>query len=127
MQAKQMWAELSAEQKKTYGEDYYEAAMSSVDKYSKEVRQTGINFYNYVNILKYFYRPLIFNLLCVFLLMLSPVPSPWLAILQSPPRKKFKSSWLNIWLLPYMKFCMVLQSLKFLMKFFQHNFGLCLT
>jgi len=36
-QAKEMWAQLSAEQKKTYGEDYYEAAMSSVDKYSKEV------------------------------------------------------------------------------------------
>ena len=32
-----MWAEMSAEQKKTYGEDYYEAAMTSVDKYSREV------------------------------------------------------------------------------------------
>ncbi|XP_037941536.1 D-beta-hydroxybutyrate dehydrogenase, mitochondrial-like [Teleopsis dalmanni] len=36
-QAKEMWSQLTAEQKKTYGEDYYEAAMSSVDKYSKEV------------------------------------------------------------------------------------------
>jgi len=35
-QAKEMWAQLSPEQKLTYGEDYYEAAMSSVDKYSKE-------------------------------------------------------------------------------------------
>uniref|UniRef100_D3TMP5 Putative dehydrogenase n=1 Tax=Glossina morsitans morsitans TaxID=37546 RepID=D3TMP5_GLOMM len=35
-QAKEMWSKLSAEQKKTYGEDYYEAAMTSVDKYSKE-------------------------------------------------------------------------------------------
>lgn len=35
-QAKEMWAQLTSEQKKTYGEDYYEAAMSSVDKYSKE-------------------------------------------------------------------------------------------
>ena len=32
-----MWSQLTAEQKKTYGEDYYEAAMTSVDKYSKEV------------------------------------------------------------------------------------------
>uniref|UniRef100_A0A1B0BUD6 D-beta-hydroxybutyrate dehydrogenase, mitochondrial n=1 Tax=Glossina palpalis gambiensis TaxID=67801 RepID=A0A1B0BUD6_9MUSC len=35
-QAKEMWSKLSTEQKKTYGEDYYEAAMTSVDKYSKE-------------------------------------------------------------------------------------------
>jgi len=35
-QAKQMWNHLTAEQKKTYGEDYYEAAMSSVERYSKE-------------------------------------------------------------------------------------------
>ncbi|XP_017150513.1 D-beta-hydroxybutyrate dehydrogenase, mitochondrial [Drosophila miranda] len=35
-QAKQMWNQLSSEQKKTYGEDYYEAAMTSVEKYSRE-------------------------------------------------------------------------------------------
>jgi len=37
-QAKQMWNQLSSEQKKTYGEDYYEAAMTSVEKYSRQVR-----------------------------------------------------------------------------------------
>ncbi|XP_044248732.1 D-beta-hydroxybutyrate dehydrogenase, mitochondrial [Drosophila takahashii] len=35
-QAKQMWNQLSSEQKKTYGEDYYEAAMTSVEKYSRQ-------------------------------------------------------------------------------------------
>lgn len=35
-QAKQMWIQLSSEQKKTYGEDYYEAAMTSVEKYSRQ-------------------------------------------------------------------------------------------
>ncbi|KAH8280602.1 hypothetical protein KR018_012316, partial [Drosophila ironensis] len=35
-QAKQMWNALSSEQKKTYGEDYYEAAMTSVEKYSRQ-------------------------------------------------------------------------------------------
>lgn len=35
-QAKQMWEDLSPEQKRTYGEDYYEAAMTSVEKYSRE-------------------------------------------------------------------------------------------
>ncbi|XP_017093971.1 D-beta-hydroxybutyrate dehydrogenase, mitochondrial [Drosophila bipectinata] len=35
-QAKQMWNGLSSEQKKTYGEDYYEAAMTSVEKYSRQ-------------------------------------------------------------------------------------------
>ncbi|KAI8040180.1 hypothetical protein M5D96_007611 [Drosophila gunungcola] len=34
--AKQMWNQLSSEQKKTYGEDYYEAAMTSVEKYSRQ-------------------------------------------------------------------------------------------
>lgn len=37
LQAKQMWNQLSSEQKKTYGEDYYEAAMTSVEKYSRQV------------------------------------------------------------------------------------------
>jgi len=32
-----MWNQLSSEQKKTYGEDYYEAAMTSVEKYSRQV------------------------------------------------------------------------------------------
>ena len=32
-----MWSQLTYEQKKTYGEDYYEAAMTAVEKYSKEV------------------------------------------------------------------------------------------
>ncbi|XP_068146423.1 D-beta-hydroxybutyrate dehydrogenase, mitochondrial [Drosophila tropicalis] len=35
-QAKQMWNQLSSEQKKAYGEDYYEAAMTSVEKYSRQ-------------------------------------------------------------------------------------------
>ncbi|XP_039957599.1 D-beta-hydroxybutyrate dehydrogenase, mitochondrial [Bactrocera neohumeralis] len=35
-QAKEMWAQLTSEQKKTYGEDYYEAAMTSLEKYSRE-------------------------------------------------------------------------------------------
>ncbi|TMW40379.1 hypothetical protein DOY81_014541, partial [Sarcophaga bullata] len=35
-QAKEMWSQLTYEQKKTYGEDYYEAAMTAVEKYSKE-------------------------------------------------------------------------------------------
>lgn len=36
-QAKQMWSQLTYEQKKTYGEEYYEAAMTSIEKYSKDV------------------------------------------------------------------------------------------
>lgn len=32
-----MWNQLSSEQKKAYGEDYYEAAMTSVEKYSRQV------------------------------------------------------------------------------------------
>lgn len=32
-----MWNQLNDEQKKSYGEDYYEAAMTSVEKYSREV------------------------------------------------------------------------------------------
>ncbi|KAI8116009.1 mitochondrial, D-beta-hydroxybutyrate dehydrogenase [Lucilia cuprina] len=35
-QAKEMWSQLTYEQKKTYGEDYYEAAMTAVEKYSRE-------------------------------------------------------------------------------------------
>ncbi|XP_013106174.2 D-beta-hydroxybutyrate dehydrogenase, mitochondrial [Stomoxys calcitrans] len=35
-QAKKMWAQMSVEQKKAYGEDYYEAAMTSIEKYSRE-------------------------------------------------------------------------------------------
>lgn len=36
-QAREMWSQLSDEQKKTYGEDYYEAAMTSIEKHSREV------------------------------------------------------------------------------------------
>ncbi|XP_037917044.1 D-beta-hydroxybutyrate dehydrogenase, mitochondrial isoform X2 [Hermetia illucens] len=36
-QAKKMWAQLSDEQKKTFGEDYYEAAMTSIEKQTREV------------------------------------------------------------------------------------------
>lgn len=32
-----MWSQLTYEQKQTYGEDYYEAAMTAIEKYSKEV------------------------------------------------------------------------------------------
>lgn len=32
-----MWTELNDEQKTCYGEDYYEAAMTSCEKYSREV------------------------------------------------------------------------------------------
>lgn len=32
-----MWGQMSAEQRKAYGEDYYEAAMTSIEKYSREV------------------------------------------------------------------------------------------
>lgn len=39
-----MWIQLSSEQKKTYGEDYYEAAMTSVEKYSRQVRVPGNPF-----------------------------------------------------------------------------------
>lgn len=35
-QAKEMWEQLSDEQKKIYGEDYYEAAMTSMETYNKE-------------------------------------------------------------------------------------------
>lgn len=35
-----MWAQLTDEQKKTYGEDYYEAAMTSLEKHSREVIDT---------------------------------------------------------------------------------------
>lgn len=35
--AKEMWEQLTEEQKKTYGEDYYEAAMTSMEKYSREI------------------------------------------------------------------------------------------
>ncbi|KAL5288214.1 BDH1 family protein [Megaselia abdita] len=35
-QAKEMWNQLNDEQKKSYGEDYYEAAMTSCEKYSRE-------------------------------------------------------------------------------------------
>lgn len=36
-QAREMWEQLTEEQKKTYGEDYYEAAMTSMEKYHREV------------------------------------------------------------------------------------------
>lgn len=32
-----MWAQLSDEQKQTYGEEYFEAALRSLDKYTKTV------------------------------------------------------------------------------------------
>lgn len=36
-QAKIMWTQLSDEQKQTYGEEYFEAALASLDKYTKVV------------------------------------------------------------------------------------------
>lgn len=36
-----MWTQLTSEQKKTYGEDYYEAAMTSLEKCSREVMITN--------------------------------------------------------------------------------------
>ncbi|XP_005179614.1 D-beta-hydroxybutyrate dehydrogenase, mitochondrial [Musca domestica] len=35
-QAKKMWGQMSPEQKRAYGEDYYEAAMTCIEKYSRE-------------------------------------------------------------------------------------------
>lgn len=32
-----MWAQLSDEQRQTYGEEYFEAALRSLDKYTKVV------------------------------------------------------------------------------------------
>lgn len=43
LQAKLMWSQMTAEQKATYGEDYYEAAMSSAERYSNQVNMHLLN------------------------------------------------------------------------------------
>lgn len=35
-----MWAQLSEEQKQSYGEDYFENALRSLEKYTKAVIET---------------------------------------------------------------------------------------
>lgn len=44
-QAKIMWAQLSEEQKQSYGEDYFENALRSLEKYTKAVIQSHLSRY----------------------------------------------------------------------------------
>jgi 3-hydroxybutyrate dehydrogenase len=46
-QAKKMWEQMSDEQKHTYGEDYFETAVRSMEKFTKSVnysKRTNLNF-----------------------------------------------------------------------------------
>lgn len=37
-----MWSQLSAEQKSNYGEDYFETALRSLEKYTERVWKTAL-------------------------------------------------------------------------------------
>lgn len=43
LQARNMWAQLSAEQKNNYGEEYFERALRSLEKYTEKVRRKLFN------------------------------------------------------------------------------------
>lgn len=49
-QAREMWEQLMEEQRKDYGEEYFEAAMRSLEKYTKDKVRVEVIYNNFINL-----------------------------------------------------------------------------
>lgn len=50
-----MWAQLTDEQRETYGEEYFEQALRSLEKYTKEVRVFIQIYYSKILFIRLFF------------------------------------------------------------------------